>query len=48
VYVLLRRYDFVVKVIKVDVGKSKMVWSRNSGCHMSQENVINFGVALHP
>ena len=32
----------------MDVGKSKIVWSGNNGCHMSQENVINFGVALHP
>jgi len=45
-YVPLRRHDFVVKVM--DVGKSTIVWSRNNGCHMSQENVIKFGVALCP
>jgi len=31
----------------MDVGKSKIIWSGNNGCHMSQENVINFWVALH-
>jgi len=37
-----------MKVIKMDVGKSNIVWSGNNGCHMSRENVIKFGVALHP
>jgi len=42
-YVSLRRYDFVVKVIKTDA-----VWSENNGCRMSQENVIKYWAALHP
>ena len=32
----------------MDVSRSKIVWSGTNGCHMSQENVIKFGVALHP
>jgi len=32
----------------MDVGKSKVVWSGNNRCHMSQDNVIKFRVALHP
>jgi len=47
-YVSQRRYDFVVKVIKNGRGKSKIVWSESSGCHISQEIVIKFWVALHP
>jgi len=39
---------FFVKVIKMDVGKSKLFWSRYYGCYMSQENVIKLWVALHP
>ena len=35
------------KCLKMDVGKSKIVWSRNNGCHMSQKNVIKFGFAFH-
>ena len=26
----------------MDVGKSKIVWSGSDGCHVSQENVVNF------
>jgi len=47
-YVSLRRYNFVVKVIKNGRRKSKLVWSGNNGRHMSQENVIKFWVAWHP
>jgi len=47
-YVLLCCYDFVVKEIKMDVGKSKIVCSGNNGYDMSQEKVIKFWVALHP
>jgi len=47
-YVSLRRYGFVVKMIKNGLGKSKIVWSRNNGCHVSQENVIKLWVTLYP
>jgi len=30
----------------MDVGKSKIVWSGNNGCHMSQDDVIKLGVSL--
>jgi len=43
--VSLCRYDFVVKLIKKDVGKLKIVRSEEKGCHMSQEIVIKFRVA---
>jgi len=36
------------KWLKMDVEKSKIVWSGNNVCHMSQENVIKFRVASHP
>jgi len=32
----------------MDVGKSKIVWSGNNTCHVSQENVIKLWVALYP
>jgi len=47
-YVSLRRYDFVVKVIKNERREVKISWSGNNGCHMSLENVMEFRVALHP
>jgi len=36
------------KRLKMDVDTSKIVYSGNNECHMSQENVIKFWVALHP
>ena len=36
------------KWLTMNVGKSKIVWSGNNGCHMSQENVTKFWAALHP
>jgi len=36
------------KWLNMDLGKSKIVRSGNNGCHMSQENVIKFWLALHP
>jgi len=46
-YVVLRRYDFVVKVIKNGRREIKKSWSANNGCHRSQENSIKLMVALH-
>jgi len=40
--ILLRKW------LTMDVRKSNIVWSGNNGCHVSQENVIKFWVALHP
>ena len=36
------------KWLKMNVGKSKMVWSGNDRCHMSQEGAIKSWVALRP
>jgi len=38
--VSLRRYDFVVYVIKSGRREVKKSCSGNNGCHMSQKNVI--------
>jgi len=47
-HVSLRRYDFVVKVIKNGRRKvKKIVWSGNNGCHVFQEKVIKLWVALY-
>jgi len=40
IYVSLRRYDFVVKLIKYGRREVKIIWPRNNRCHMSHENVI--------
>jgi len=42
-YVLLRRCDFVVKVIKNGCRELKNFLSGNNGCHMSQENAFYLG-----
>jgi len=43
IYVSLRRYDFVLKVI--ENGRRDV---KNNVYHASQDNVIKFWVALHP
>jgi len=44
---MLRCADTILlwKWLKMDVGKSNIVWSGNTGFHMSPWNVINFRVA---
>jgi len=44
-YVSMRRCDFVLKVNKMDVWKSKIVWSGKNECHMFHEIAIKFWVA---
>jgi len=43
-----RRHTFVAKVINNGGIYVKIVWSGNNGCHVFQENVIKFWVALYP
>ena len=47
-YVSLRRYDFVVKVIIYGHREVINSRTRKNWCHTSQENVIKSWVALHP
>jgi len=32
----------------MDLGKSKIVWFGNNGCHMPQDDAIKLWVALYP
>jgi len=45
---MFRCADLLRKWLKMDVGKSKIVWSVSNGCHISQGNVLKFKVAFHP
>ena len=47
-YVSVRRYNFVAKVINNGHMEVKIVWSGNNGCHVSQEDVIKLWVAFYP
>jgi len=40
--------DFVAEVTKMNVGKSKILWSGKNGYHRFQEIVVKFWVAQHP
>jgi len=38
----------LLKWLKMDVDESNIVWSEYNGCHMPQDDVIKFWVALRP